>query len=109
MSDRIHFESFHLGPQRCLLSAYVFVLASVKEPSGLVLVGASKSGCAIIASQVREIPRALDGRSASLLLKDLAYLPYWREQAQQNLKKLSTERMKAETLKSYKEVLEMRK
>lgn len=120
--DRIHFEGFQPEPQRYLQSADIFVLASRREPFGLVLAEARQAGCAIVASRVDGIPEALDGGTAGILvppadreaiaealtalLQNPLLLPYWRQQAQQNLDWLSAERMNQETLAVYHEVLE---
>ena len=67
-ASRIHFEGFQKEPQRYMLAADVFVLASHKEPWGMVLTEAREAGCAIVASNVDGIPEALDGGNAGLLV-----------------------------------------
>jgi glycosyltransferase involved in cell wall biosynthesis len=119
VADRIHFEGFQPEPQRYLLSTDIFVLASHREPFGLVLSEAREAGCAIIASDVDGIPEALDGGQAGILvppadipalaaalvqlLSDPNLLHRWKHQAQQNLKWLSAARANEETLAVYRE------
>lgn len=109
-AQQIHFEEFQPEPQRYLRSTDVFVLASRREPFGLVLSEAREAGCAIIASRVDGILEALDGGLAELLialgdsssiaaclrqlLEDSTCLDYWRQKAQQNLESLSIERIR---------------
>jgi glycosyltransferase involved in cell wall biosynthesis len=120
VSDRIHFEGFQSEPQRYLLATDIFVLASHREPFGLVLSEAREAGCAIIASDVDGIPEALSGGQAGMLvppsdsqslvaalsqlLKDPKMLHRWKDQAQQNLEWLTTERVNEETLAVYREL-----
>ncbi|MGA7935254.1 MAG: glycosyltransferase family 4 protein [Kovacikia sp.] len=120
VSERIHFEGFQPEPQRYLLSTDIFVLASHKEPFGLVIPEAREAGCAIIASNVDGIPEALDGGKAGLLipprssaalaealkqlLRDAALLNDWKHQAHQNLDWLSVKRVNQETLMIYREL-----
>jgi glycosyltransferase involved in cell wall biosynthesis len=119
VADRIHFEGFQPEPQRYLLATDIFVLASHREPFGLVLSEAREAGCAIVASDVDGIPEALDGGKAGVLvppidsgalaielaklLQDASTLNHWRDRAQQNLAWLSAERVSQETLAIYQE------
>lgn len=121
VSDRIHFERFQPEPQRYLLSTDIFVLASHKDPSPLVIPEAREAGCAIIASQVDGIPEALEEGAAGLLippgntarlaesLRNLLTHPekiaFWKEQAQRNLNWLTAERVAEQTLEIYQELL----
>lgn len=121
VSDRIHFEGFQSEPQRYLLATDIFVLASHREPFGLVISEAREAGCAIIASNVDGIPEALDDGQAGMLvlpsnsqslatalsqlLKDPKMLQRWKDQAQQNLQGLTTERVNKETLSVYCELI----
>ncbi len=121
VSDRIHFEGFQSEPQRYLLATDIFVLASHREPFGLVISEAREAGCAIIASNVDGIPEALDDGQAGMLvlpsnsqslatalsqlLKDPKMLQRWKDQAQQNLQGLTTERVNNETLSVYCELI----
>lgn len=123
-SDRIHFEGFQPEPQRYLQSTDIFVLASHREPFGLVLSEAREAGCAIVASQVDGIPEALDGGNAGILvpphdpdglataiaqlLTSFDQLNAWKNRAQQNLQWLSTSRVHSETLNVYLELLKER-
>lgn len=120
VADRIHFEGFQTEPQRYLLATDIFVLASRREPFGLVLSEAREAGCAIIASDVDGIPEALDSGRAGLLvppadspalaaalsqlLSDPNLLHRWKDQAQQNLEWLTVERVNEDTLAVYREL-----
>jgi hypothetical protein len=48
VKERIHFEGFQPEPQRYLISCDIFVLASHRDPFGLVLSEAREAGTAII-------------------------------------------------------------
>ena len=65
---RIHFTGFEPRPERYMRAADIFVLASRKEPFGMVLSEAREAGCAIIASNVDGIPEALDDGAAGILV-----------------------------------------
>jgi len=120
-SPRIHFEGFQKEPQRYMLAADVFVLASYYESFGLVLTEAREAGCAIIASKVTGIPEALEGGKAGLLVppKDVSALEdalvrllsapeqkaRWQKLALQNLEAYSVDRMAKETEAVYRELL----
>ncbi|MGV0026955.1 glycosyltransferase family 4 protein [Phormidesmis priestleyi] len=115
--DRIHFEGFQPEPQRYLLATDIFVLASYREPFGLVLSEAREAGCAIVASDVDGIPEVLEqGRrgvlvppgdetalanALSQLLSNPEILQNWRYQTQQNLEWLTVDRVHRETLNVY--------
>ena len=119
-ADRIHFEGFQAEPQRYLLSTDIFVLASHREPFGLVLSEAREAGCAIVASNVDGIPEALDNGEAGILvpaqnskalaqmlaklLKDQNMLHKWKTKAKNNLDWLSVKRVHEETLAVYREL-----
>ncbi|MGU3432711.1 glycosyltransferase family 4 protein [Actinomycetes bacterium M1A6_2h] len=68
-SSRIHFVGLDKEPARYLRSAEVFVLASRREPFGLVLLEAREVGVPIVATRVDGIPEALDGGDAGLLVE----------------------------------------
>ncbi|MBD2342614.1 glycosyltransferase family 4 protein [Anabaena subtropica] len=120
LHQRIHFVGFQPEPQRYLLAADIFVLASHRDPSPLVVPEAREAGCAIIATNVDGIPEALDNGQAGILVpvKDSSaladalakllsqphLLQHWQEQAQQNLDWLSVERVNQETLAVYSEL-----
>ncbi|MBE9076334.1 glycosyltransferase family 4 protein [Romeria aff. gracilis LEGE 07310] len=120
VANRIHFEGFQPDPRAYLLSSDVFVLASHREPFGLVISEARESGCAIIASNVDGIPEVLEHGRAGLLvppanssalataivelLENSNKLNYWRTQAQQNLDWLNVSRTSTETLNVYHEL-----
>jgi glycosyltransferase involved in cell wall biosynthesis len=65
--DRVHFVGFNPQPQTYLREANVFVLASRREPLGLVLLEALEVGCPIVASRVDGIPEALAHGAAGVL------------------------------------------
>lgn len=118
--DRIHFEGFQPEPQRYLLSTDIFVLASHREPFGLVISEAREAGCAIVASNVDGIPEALDGGQAGLLvppanshalaaalvelLSNPSVLHRWKDRAHYNLEWLTATRVNEETLAVYREL-----
>lgn len=120
VTDRIHFEGFQPEPQRYLLSTDIFVLASHREPFGLVISEARQAGCAIVASNVDGIPEAVDGGLAGILvppndsnglagaltqlLSDRTLLHKWQDRAKQNLEWLSVDRVHQETLAVYHEL-----
>ncbi|XZO01131.1 MAG: glycosyltransferase family 4 protein [Microcoleus sp.] len=120
VSDRIHFEGFQLEPQRYLLATDIFVLASHRDPSPLVIPEAREAGCAIIASDVDGIPEALDGGQAGLLipsqdsqaltaaliqlLSDPNQLDRRKDQAKNNLDRLNVSRVHEETFAVYCEL-----
>lgn len=64
----IHFEGFQRQPQCYYQEADIFVLASRKEPFGLVLIEAREYGCAIVATDVDGIPEALENGKAGFLV-----------------------------------------
>ncbi|NDJ16742.1 glycosyltransferase family 4 protein [Myxacorys almedinensis] len=123
-ADRIHFEGFQPEPQRYLLSTDIFVLASSREPFGLVLSEAREAGCAIVASEVDGTPEALEGGKAGLLVppKDVSALSMalssllnsptqlecWKQAAQKNLEWLKIDRVHQETLAVYKDATTQR-
>lgn len=120
-SDRIHFEGFQPEPQCYLLAADIFVLASHRDPSPLVIPEAREAGCAIIASATDGIPEALDGGEAGLLvppanrdalaaalvqlLGNPNELHELRARSRQNLQGLSVARVCEETLAVYREAI----
>lgn len=121
VADRIHFEGFQPEPQRYLAATDVFVLASRREPFGLVLAEAREAGCAIVASDVDGIPEALDGglagwlvppahpealaQALTKLLAEPACLHHWQERAKTNIDWLKVDRVHQETLEIYHELL----
>jgi glycosyltransferase involved in cell wall biosynthesis len=120
LKHRIHFEGFQPEPQRYMLSTDIFVLASHREPFGLVLTEARETGCAIVATDVDGIPETLDYGEAGILVppqdsQSLAYaliqllsdrqkLQDWKLRGQKNLQRFSTTRMTEETLNIYSEL-----
>ncbi|MFM2311618.1 MAG: hypothetical protein RLZZ04_894 [Cyanobacteriota bacterium] len=121
VANRIHFEKFQPEPQRYLLSTDIFVLASHRDPSPLVIPEAREAGCAIVASSVDGIPEALDNGQAGLLVqpkdsqllaKELiklldssSQLCEWKNRASQNLEWLNVSRVDQETLAIYQEAI----
>jgi glycosyltransferase involved in cell wall biosynthesis len=119
LAHRIHFEGFQSEPQRYLLSTDIFVLASHREPFGLVLSEAREVGCAIVASNVDGIPEVLDDGKAGILvppkdsqtlaktlgklLRDPELLDACRQSSQRNTDWLNINRVAKETLAVYDE------
>ncbi|RFU47906.1 glycosyltransferase family 4 protein [Paraburkholderia sp. DHOC27] len=68
VTARTHFTGFVANPRAHLAEADVFVLASHKEPGGLVLCEAREAGCAIVATGVDGNPEMLDDGNAGLLV-----------------------------------------
>jgi glycosyltransferase involved in cell wall biosynthesis len=117
-ADRIHFEGFQREPQRYMLGSDIFVLASAREPFGLVVAEAREAGCAIVATAVDGIPEALDdGRAGILvpvhdipelaaaidaLLGDVELLQHWRARSVKNLDWLRADRVAEETMEVYR-------
>jgi glycosyltransferase involved in cell wall biosynthesis len=124
IANRIHFEGFQAEPQSYLLSTDIFVLASHKDPSPLVIPEAREAGCAIIGTAVDGIPEALDLGQAGLLvppensqqlamtlrqlLSDPHLLSTWQERALTNIERLSAQRVCQDTLSVYQQALENR-
>jgi glycosyltransferase involved in cell wall biosynthesis len=114
---QIHFLGFQPNPQPFLAATDIFVLASRREPFGLVIVEARAAGCAIVASDVDGIPEALDGRRSGLLvpagdaarlaaalvslLTDEGALAHWKGVALEGLEKYDVTRLHRETLAAY--------
>lgn len=114
VADRIHFEGFQPDPQPYLLDTDIFVLASHRDPSPLVISEAREASCAIVASNVDGIPEALDDGQAGILvppsnssvlasaLKKLLSngdaLRQRKNRAKQNLERLKVTRVNEETL-----------
>lgn len=125
IGDLIHFERFQPEPQRYLLSTDIFVLASHKDPSPLVIPEAREAGCAIVASNVDGIPEALDQGNAGLLvppsdsktlartltnlLKNPDELQLWKTRSQENLEPLKADRVNQQTFEIYQELIALRK
>jgi glycosyltransferase involved in cell wall biosynthesis len=118
--DRIHFEGYQPEPQRYLLAADIFVLASHRETNPLVIPEAREAGCAIVATNVDGIPEALDHGNAGLLVppcnsQELAKTVLkllnnpdlsaeYKFKAKQNLQYYSVERVYQETNEVYKKL-----
>ncbi|NJM70301.1 MAG: glycosyltransferase family 4 protein [Scytonema sp. RU_4_4] len=119
-ATRIHFTGFQKEPQSYMLGCDVFVLASHRDPSPLVIPEAREAGCAIIGCNVDGIPEALDDGRAGILippadsqalaeaLKQLLGSPdlmhQWKKLAQQNLDRLNVMRVNDETMSVYLEL-----
>ena len=117
ISEVVHFEGFQADPWKYLKVADVFVLASLKEPFGLVLAEAREAGSAIIATRVGGIPEALDDGNAGILvppndcpalaealcrlLENEDHLAQAKMRALRNLDWLKVKRMTTETLEVY--------
>jgi glycosyltransferase involved in cell wall biosynthesis len=119
-ASRIHFEGFVPEPQRYYASTDVFVLASHREPFGLVILEAREAGCAVIGSDVDGIPEALDGGRAGILVRprdrdalaqamrellgEPKRLEAWRRAARVDLERWTVARMQRETEAIYFEL-----
>ncbi len=68
IAQRVRFIGFVANPRAHMAEADVFVLASHKEPGGLVLSEAREAGCAIVATNVDGNPEMLDDGKAGLLV-----------------------------------------
>jgi glycosyltransferase involved in cell wall biosynthesis len=115
--ENVHFLGFQPDPQPYLAGTDIFVLASRREPFGLVIVEARAAGCAIVASDVDGIPEALDGRRSGLLvpagdpgplaaalvslLTNEEALARWKRLALEGLEKYDVARLHRETLGAY--------
>lgn len=120
VANRIHFEGFQPEPQSYLLATDVFVLASHREPFGLVLSEARQAGCAIVASNVDGIPEVLEGGQAGILvppkdshalaaalrqlLSNPDLLDTWKARSQHKIEWLSVARVDKETLDVYSQL-----
>lgn len=120
-SDKIYFEGFQRQPHRYYPNADVFVLASHKEPFGLVLLEARDYGCAIISTNVDGTPEALENGAAGILVPagkpdalmlQILYLlqnePARKKlglRAQENLSDYTVERMTEDVINLYKKIL----
>jgi len=65
---RIHFAGFQRDPMPFLRAAHVFVLASRRESSPIVIGEARAAGCAIVATAVDGVPETLDDGRAGVLV-----------------------------------------
>jgi len=124
-ASRIHFEGFQKEPQRYMLAADIFVLASHRDPCPLVIAEAREAGCAIVGSNVDGIPELLDGGNAGLLvppgdipaleaaltriLSNTREKAKWQKLAMQNLEAYSVDRVSRETEAVYRELLHDRR
>ena len=120
--SRIHFIGFTSDPRPYYQAADIFVLASHKEPFGLVITEAREAGCAVVATNVGGIPEALDGGDAGVLVPPhrsdilakaiitLINSPFQRERlrrrARQNLEGFSVKRCNAQTMDVYRELMD---
>jgi glycosyltransferase involved in cell wall biosynthesis len=119
--DRIHFVGYQREPSRYLASADVFVLASRRDPSPLVVPEARQLGCAIVATDADGIPELLDMGKAGMLvpvgnrealagaiekvLTDDELRSSLRRAALENIERLSVGRVAQETLAVYRELV----
>ncbi len=119
--SRIHFEGFQSDPQSYMKAADIFVLASHRDSSPLVLDEAREAGAAVIATRVDGIPEALDyGRAGILVepgdkqalmdafisvLSDPAEQLKWKIAASSCLEQRSIQRTHAEVLMVYTSLL----
>lgn len=115
---RIRFHGFQRDPMPFLRAADVFVLASRRESSPIVIGEARAAGCAIVATAVDGVPETLDeGRAGTLvppqdvpalaealhrLLSDPARRTAQSAAARQGLERFHVTRMVDETLALYR-------
>lgn len=120
-SARIHFEGFQPDVHAYLRSADIFVLASHREPFGLVLAEAREAGLAIIGTRVDGIPEVLEDGARGLLvpssdppaiaaalgelLASPKVLAEWKSRASTNTNWLHVDRMATETTAVYERCL----
>lgn len=116
--DYVTFHGQLTDPGEVLRETDIFVLASLREPLGLVNIEARAAGCAVIATNVGGIPEALDQGAAGLLvapqsasaiadqilqlLASAALLDEWRARASQNLERFHVSRFYEEYNKIYR-------
>jgi glycosyltransferase involved in cell wall biosynthesis len=122
VQERIHSTGYQRDPFQYLLAADLLVLASRKEPFGLIIAEARESGCAILASKANGIPKVLDMGLAGCLfpagdcqalacgiktfLTDEGYRRSWQWAARQNIEWLWTDRVARDTLNVYEELVD---
>jgi len=122
IGGRIHFAGYQNDPFQFLLSTDIFVLASLRDPSPLVIAEARDAGCAILASDADGIPELLEGgRAGSLfhagdreamaaeidrLLTDESYRIQLQHSARDNIEWLRTERVARDTVAVYEELIQ---
>jgi glycosyltransferase involved in cell wall biosynthesis len=120
LAERIHFLGVVFHPELWLTQSQIFVLASLAEPFGLVVVEARAAGCAIVASDVGGIPEVLEfgqsgqlvppGRSNAIadrlaeLIADPDLLSTWRRRASQGVERFSAEITAAKYLTLYQKL-----
>ncbi|WP_114814631.1 glycosyltransferase family 4 protein [Paraburkholderia kururiensis] len=125
VADRAHFTGFMANPRAWLAQADVFVLASHREPGGLVLSEAREAGCAIVATNVDGNPEMLDrGEAGRLvpasdpealaaaiggLIDDAAARQALAARAREHLDVFSVTRVCADYLALYERTLEARR
>jgi glycosyltransferase involved in cell wall biosynthesis len=120
--DRTTFETeANQSPFADRISTDIFVLASHKDPSPLVIPEAREAGCAIIASNVDGIPEALDhgqagylippksidklAKALTELLSNEELLYRQKQKAKENLTYLNVSRVHDETMAVYRKAL----
>jgi glycosyltransferase involved in cell wall biosynthesis len=117
----VHFTGFVADPRPYLASADVFALISRQDPCPLVIAEAREAGCAIVATRVGGIPEMLDDGAAGVLvpagdhaqtaaklrwlLLDSQARGQLAARAQENLQKLSVDRVSAEYMTIYQHTL----
>lgn len=122
--ERVHLRGFVADPHAVLRRADVFVLPSHTESWPLAMLEAREAGCAIVGTRVGGVPELLEQGRAGLLipprdpaalaqalrhlLSDPNTLARWRRAARTNLGWLTCERMTADTLAVYANLLAQR-
>ncbi|MBE7219358.1 MAG: glycosyltransferase [Caulobacteraceae bacterium] len=117
LGARVHFLGGVKNPKRLLEQADVFALASLADPSALVLTEARAAGCAMVATDVGGSAEALafgaagqlvppgDPVAMAAVLSDLMAAPDrlqdWRQRSAQGLEPFTLERTAAKYLSLY--------
>lgn len=117
LGARVHFLGGVKNPKRLLAQADIFALASLADPSALVLVEARAAGCAMVATAVGGSSEALahgaagqlvppgdpDALAAAFarLMASPERLEEWRRRAAENLEAFTLERTAAKYLALY--------
>jgi glycosyltransferase involved in cell wall biosynthesis len=122
LEDCAHFAGFVGNPAAYLAETDVFVLASHKEPGGLVLCEAREAGCAVVATRVDGNPEMVGGEESALLvppadpealagaigrlLDDSAFRAELAARGQRNLAEFSVQRVCEAYLQIYEHTID---
>ncbi|SAK87146.1 glycosyltransferase family 4 protein [Caballeronia ptereochthonis] len=121
IAPAVQFTGFVADARPYFASADVFALLSRQDPSPLVIAEAREAGCAIVATRVGGVPEMLDDGAAGVLVPagdpaQAAARLHWllidgqarglyAARAQQNLQRLSVERVSGEYMAIYQHTL----